>query len=778
MNGEFSVKRAGLCVPSPFMISNSRDRAALILAAVDDLPLSLSIPPGLLDADDPADAGAVIDLFEHDASWLSSLRRFARETECGAAAPAMSARELVTHLGVATARDAALVVQYPCVFGSPSSGHDERESLDDLRQHSVAVACACRMLWERAPHLGDGATAFVCGLLHDIGKIALVACCPRGYARVRKRVRDHHTSLVESERDALGIDHAAIGGHIGARLGLSAQMVDGIRLHHHLFDETDDLATRALPALVQVADEIVNDEGSDGKGGRWARDLNEIAAALDVEEGVLASVARELPDRVRPFAAMFDAGAGDAESPRAAGFSLRGAGSKSPTRESPAEPPARRGWSTAVHSDRAVVRAIRRFAELLGSGAHGATPRRVCEAAAACVRDALGVESCAALLGSCTSDVLFLGAATGERGASVASRSRVMPAWSVKISDVVPVDRPDRAFVKAPEACELIWERCLDTIPRGTLWLLPFVVPSDPLCGEVRGGVLVSTGDRRDARRGMDLPGLDVLATVMGIAGAAAIAHAEQKTDVDRLADEVRRGRELLNEQAHGRMMSTIAALAGGAAHELNNPLSVISGRAQLLLGDCADEATAKALREIKDQAHRASGIVTDLMSFARPDPPLAETFTVADFLDPLFQCWQANSEAEGVRFELLVADRGTTVHADAKQVAEILDAVVANAIAASKQGSARVHINSPSRASDEMVRIVVTDHGVGMARDVLAHALDPFFSFRESGRGRGMGLSRAYRLAEINGGRLRLESKLGSGTTVTIELPSRPTGA
>ena len=278
MNGEFSVKRAGSCVPSlfairpsPFRVTNSRDRAALILAAVDDLPLSLPIPAGLLDADDQADAGAVIDLFERDASWLSSLHRFARETECGAAAPAMSARELVTHLGVATARDAALAVQFPCVFRSASSGHDERESLDDLRQHSVAVACACRMLCEHAPHLGDAASAFVCGLLHDIGKVALIACCPRGYARVRKRVRDHHTSLVESERDALGIDHAAIGGHIGARLGLSTQMVDGIRLHHQPFDETGDLATQALPALVQVADEIVNEEGGGGQRGRWAR---------------------------------------------------------------------------------------------------------------------------------------------------------------------------------------------------------------------------------------------------------------------------------------------------------------------------------------------------------------------------------------------------------------------------------------------------------------------------------------------------------------------------
>ena len=84
------------------------------------------------------------------------------------------------------------------------------------------------------------------------------------------------------------------------------------------------------------------------------------------------------------------------------------------------------------------------------------------------------------------------------------------------------------------------------------------------------------------------------------------------------------------------------------------------------------------------------------------------------------------------------------------------------------------LQINSPSRASDETVRIVVVDNGVGMEPEVLEHALDPFFSHRPAGRGRGLGLSQAYRLAEINGGRLALKSTPHVGTTVTLALPAR----
>ena len=83
--------------------------------------------------------------------------------------------------------------------------------------------------------------------------------------------------------------------------------------------------------------------------------------------------------------------------------------------------------------------------------------------------------------------------------------------------------------------------------------------------------------------------------------------------------------------------------------------------------------------------------------------------------------------------------------------------------------------VNSPSRTSDETVRILIEDNGIGMSRDVLEHAVDPFFSSRPAGRGRGLGLSQAARLAEINGGRLWLESILGTGTTVTVELPTHP---
>ena len=178
----------------------------------------------------------------------------------------------------------------------------------------------------------------------------------------------------------------------------------------------------------------------------------------------------------------------------------------------------------------------------------------------------------------------------------------------------------------------------------------------------------------------------------------------------------------------------------------------------------------------------RGQQIVTDLMRFAKPEPPDPVLQPLRGVLEPLCQHWRESSSLPDDQLTLFLADTKVMVNADAEQLGEILERVLANAVLATQEIASvpeggrvpRVHINSPSRVSDETVRIVIEDNGVGMTRDVLEHAVDPFFSARPAGRGRGLGLSQAYRLAEVNGGRLWLESTPDVGTTVTIELPAR----
>jgi signal transduction histidine kinase len=236
-----------------------------------------------------------------------------------------------------------------------------------------------------------------------------------------------------------------------------------------------------------------------------------------------------------------------------------------------------------------------------------------------------------------------------------------------------------------------------------------------------------------------------------------------------------------LNRQLHAaqsellrtRSLAMIAQMAAGAAHELNNPLAVISGRVQMLARNATDEGDRRALEIVWEQCDRATMIVTELMAFAKPDPPQQDALPVGPWLHAFRERWLERSTLDPEEFSLEISDPHITLRVDPRQVGAILDAVLTNAIEAMAGTSARLVINSTAPTSDDTVVLSVRDNGKGMPPEVLEHALDPFFSYRAAGRGRGLGLSRAARLAEINGGRLWLESTEGRGTNVFVELPT-----
>ena len=164
-------------------------------------------------------------------------------------------------------------------------------------------------------------------------------------------------------------------------------------------------------------------------------------------------------------------------------------------------------------------------------------------------------------------------------------------------------------------------------------------------------------------------------------------------------------------------------------------------------------------------------------MRFAKPEAPTPMSHGLADALAEACQRWRTRSSLRDEQIVLSLPAPDVNVYVDPLQLDTILDAIIANAIEATSPETALIKINSSSESSDDTIRIQVEDNGVGMAPDVLERARDPFFSDRPAGRGRGLGLSRAYRYAEINGGSLWLESTPNIGTTVTIEFPARQSG-
>jgi signal transduction histidine kinase len=193
-----------------------------------------------------------------------------------------------------------------------------------------------------------------------------------------------------------------------------------------------------------------------------------------------------------------------------------------------------------------------------------------------------------------------------------------------------------------------------------------------------------------------------------------------------------------------------------------------------MLQGAVDDPNLKREIGVIDEHARRASEIISELLEYAKPDPPHGESIELTPALHRRSQRWQRLAPDKLVQIDLPISDANLRVFADRRQLEVALDAIVANAVAAYTREHVRVIINSTSRPSDDTIVVSIGDSGCGMSPETAAHAFDPFFSHRPAGRGRGLGLSRAARLIELNRGRVWIDSAIGLGTTVHLALPAR----
>jgi signal transduction histidine kinase len=185
----------------------------------------------------------------------------------------------------------------------------------------------------------------------------------------------------------------------------------------------------------------------------------------------------------------------------------------------------------------------------------------------------------------------------------------------------------------------------------------------------------------------------------------------------------------------------------------------------------------------ISSKAHECSGIVSELMDFARPRPPKLAPVNIAELLAEVRGDWLQTSHMPPSQLRLDLAG-GTVaaaplVLADREQLKTVFRELIANAADAVAANNGTIVLHFQPALPDDTLEVLVQDAGCGMTPAVLQRAFDPFFSHRAAGRGRGLGLPRAYRIVEAHGGRIWLESQPDDGTTVHVLLPrARPLDA
>ena len=240
-----------------------------------------------------------------------------------------------------------------------------------------------------------------------------------------------------------------------------------------------------------------------------------------------------------------------------------------------------------------------------------------------------------------------------------------------------------------------------------------------------------------------------------------------------RRAEEERRSAEANLLQAQ--KMDSLGSLAGGVAHDMNNVLAAILSLASAHLTiQPPENPVYPALETIRDAAVRGAEMVKRLLNFARKSPVESRLLDLNVLLEEEARLLERTTLAK-VRLELDLAPGLRPIRGDAGALTHALMNLCVNAVDAMAQGG-RLTIASRN-LGDDQVEITVADTGTGMSEEVMARALDPFFTTKETGKGTGLGLPLVYNTVKAHRGTLLLASQSGSGTQVRLRFPADASG-
>ncbi|MEK7468539.1 MAG: response regulator [Planctomycetota bacterium] len=230
--------------------------------------------------------------------------------------------------------------------------------------------------------------------------------------------------------------------------------------------------------------------------------------------------------------------------------------------------------------------------------------------------------------------------------------------------------------------------------------------------------------------------------------------------------------------------MEAIGRLAGGVAHDFNNLLTAIIGYAEMARDRFSEtDPVRKEMDEILKAGERASGLTRQLLAFSRKQvmqPQVMEINAVVADMEKLLR----RLIGENIRLEMSLAADAGRVRADRSQLEQVVVNLAVNARDAMPNGG-RLTLRTSKVAAVEVAatpgsapppaafaRLSVSDSGVGMPPEIIAHLFEPFFTTKERGRGTGLGLATVYGIVRQSGGRVLVNSTPGEGATFDIDLP------
>lgn len=220
--------------------------------------------------------------------------------------------------------------------------------------------------------------------------------------------------------------------------------------------------------------------------------------------------------------------------------------------------------------------------------------------------------------------------------------------------------------------------------------------------------------------------------------------------------------------------LAAVGEMAAGVAHELNNPLTTVTGFAELILETMPKDSTEyEDMALILKEAHRARSVVRQLLDFSRQSDILRLSLDINEVLSAVLGLIHHQALTGKVEIRIEFWDGLPLVRVDRNQMQQVFLNLIHNAIQAMADGGELV-VQSlvDQRDGEDWILVKIRDNGDGIDEAVLDQIFEPFFTTKESGQGTGLGLSVSYGIVSDHGGYIEVENNSGEGATFIVWLP------
>jgi len=294
-------------------------------------------------------------------------------------------------------------------------------------------------------------------------------------------------------------------------------------------------------------------------------------------------------------------------------------------------------------------------------------------------------------------------------------------------------------------------------------------------------GVINIESQRKNAFSQNDFIVLEALAGIL----SSVISSVGQYQKLQATVDQLKAAREELQERVVAQRMAesrlvqaaklaAVGEMAAGIAHELNNPLTTVSGFTELVLEELPEgNGVRNDLELVLREAQRARGVVRRLLDFARQSENARVRSDINEIIVDVLALVNHLLRMSGVQLSTDLSDGIPWISVDRNQIKQVILNLVHNALHAMPTGG-ELHIKTSLRQREqrEWIAMSMMDTGTGISPENLERVFEPFFTTRSKDGGTGLGLSVTYGIIADHGGLIDVDSQVGKGSTFTVWLP------